>query len=100
MPLFMGVRTPAGGIGFGDVADAHLPDLAEHEMHGVPYLRYCGDEGQDKIVCGVDTSNAESADAVHRQAHDHRQHPSAVATAIAALLARNPIGPMHHGSGR
>ena len=100
MPLFVGVRTPAGGIGFGEVANAHLPDLAEHEKHGTHYLCYCVDEGQDKIFCGVDTSNTESADAVQRQAHGHRQQPSAVAAAIAALLARNPISPMHQGSGR
>lgn len=70
MPLFMDVHTIDGGVAVGDVAQAHMADLQEQSKHDVNYLKYWVDEGAGKIFCLVDAPDAESANTVHRDAHD------------------------------
>ena len=52
-----------------DVAAAHMEDLKAQERHGVNYIRYWVDEKAGKVFCLVDAPDAESAHAVHREAH-------------------------------
>jgi hypothetical protein len=69
MTLFMDVHTVEGGVSESDVADAHRADLATQAAHGVNYLRYWVDERAGKIFCLVEAPDADTAHAVHRQAH-------------------------------
>ena len=39
------------------------------DKHGVDYKSYWFDEGSGKVFCLVDAPDAESAAAVHREAH-------------------------------
>jgi hypothetical protein len=43
--------------------------LATQEKHGVNYRQYWVDENAGKIFCLVDAPDAETASAVHREAH-------------------------------
>jgi hypothetical protein len=69
MGLFMDAHTIEGGVSVGDVATAHEADLATQGAHGVSYLRYWVDEAAGKIFCLVEAPDADSAHAVHREAH-------------------------------
>ena len=69
MSLFMDVHTIEGGVSVADVAGAHKADLETQEKYQVSYLRYWVDEEAGKIFCLVEADNAESANAVHREAH-------------------------------
>jgi Protein of unknown function (DUF4242) len=69
MPLFMDVHSLDGGVGFDDVAKAHMKDLETQGAYGVKYLRYWVDESQGKIFCLVEAPDADSAHTVHREAH-------------------------------
>ncbi len=69
MPLFMDVHTIGDGVAVDDVAHAHEADLATQDRYGVRYLKYWVDEEHGKIFCLVDSPDAESAEAVHREAH-------------------------------
>jgi hypothetical protein len=69
MPLFMDVHHIDGGVRMDDVAKAHQADLAHQADHDASYLRYWVDEDQGQIFCLVEAPDAESADAVHREAH-------------------------------
>jgi hypothetical protein len=69
MPLFMDVHTIAGPVGLGDVEQAHQADLKTQDGYDVKYLRYWVNEEQGKIFCLVEAPDAESAAAVHREAH-------------------------------
>jgi hypothetical protein len=70
MPLFMDVheQLPEGATA-GDVAAAHQADLSLQEQYGVRYQRYWVDQASGKAFCLVDAPDAESAIAVHREAH-------------------------------
>ena len=48
---------------------AHAKDLETQGKYGVNYLRYWVDESEGKIFCLVEADSAESANAVHREAH-------------------------------
>lgn len=69
MPLFMDVHTLDGGVSVDDVADAHEQDLATQGKYGVSYLRYWVNEEEGKIFCLAEAPDADSAAAVHREAH-------------------------------
>ena len=51
------------------VAEAHARDLETQGKYGVEILRYWFDEEQGKVFCLVQAPDAETANAVHREAH-------------------------------
>jgi hypothetical protein len=69
MALFMDTHKLEGGVAASDVADAHRADVATQDKYGVRYLKYWVDEGEGRIFCLVDAPDAETAHAVHREAH-------------------------------
>jgi hypothetical protein len=69
MTLFMDLHHIAGGVSEADVAGAHAADLATEGPYGVRYLRYWVDEQAGRIFCLVDAPDADTAAAVHREAH-------------------------------
>ncbi len=69
MSLFMDVHTIDGGVSEEAVAGAHRADLATQDRFDVSYLRYWVDEAAGKIFCLVEADDADSAIAVHREAH-------------------------------
>lgn len=70
MPLFMDVHNeiPADANAQA-VAEAHQADLRIQDKYRVNYVNYWLDEGNRKIFCLVEAPDAESAQAVHREAH-------------------------------
>ena len=70
MPLFMDVHNslPEGATA-EDVAAAHEADLKIQEKHGVRYINYWADPKSGKVFCLVDAPDADTAHAVHREAH-------------------------------
>ena len=69
MPLFMDVHEKIDGLTAEAVAEAHRRDLEVQDEYGVRYLRYWFDEGSGKVFCLVEAPDAETASAVHREAH-------------------------------
>ena len=69
MPLYLDVHNKIDGLSTDMVAEAHKKDLAVQGKYGVNYLRYWVDESEGKIFCLVEADSAESAIAVHREAH-------------------------------
>ena len=69
MPLFMDVHENLPGATAADVAAAHQKDVAIQDQYGVNYLRYWVDESDGKVFCLVDAPDAETAAAVHKEAH-------------------------------
>ena len=69
MALFMDVHNMEGGVSAEDVAKAHKADLETQRGTGVEYKRYWVDEAAGKIFCLVEAPDADSAHAVHRDAH-------------------------------
>lgn len=69
MPLFMDMHNVEGGVAAADVAAAHEQDLATQGKYGVSYKKYWVDEAEGKIFCLVEAPDAETASAVHREAH-------------------------------
>ena len=69
MALFMDVHNMEGGVDANDVAKAHEADLATQTKYGVDYKHYWVDEKAGKIFCLVEAPDAETANAVHREAH-------------------------------
>ena len=69
MALFMDVHNMEGGVSVEDVAGAHAADLETQGKYGVSYLRYWVNEDEGKIFCLVEAEDAESANAVHKEAH-------------------------------
>jgi Nickel responsive protein SCO4226-like len=70
MPLFMDVHESLPeGASAKDVAGAHAADLKTQKAYGVQYLRYWVDEKDAKVFCLVEAPDADSAAAVHREAH-------------------------------
>jgi hypothetical protein len=69
MPLFMDVHEIDGGVAMDDVAKAHLADLQAQAAHDVRYLRYWVDEDHGRVFCLVEAPSAETANAVHKEAH-------------------------------
>ncbi len=69
MALFMDVHNLGGAVSMADVAQAHAADCKTQGAYGVDYQRYWVDEQQGKVFCLVEAPDAETAAAVHRQAH-------------------------------
>ena len=69
MSLYMDVHEKVEGLTAAAVAQAHQRDLETQEQYGVQYLQYWFDEGSGKVFCLVDAPDADSAVAVHREAH-------------------------------
>jgi hypothetical protein len=69
MALFMDVHNIEGGVSADDAAAAHAADLATQDRYGVNYLHYWVDEPAGKIFCLVEAPDADTATAVHREAH-------------------------------
>ena len=69
MPLYMDVHHLDGPVTADDVAKAHAADLEKQGAYGVNYLNYWVDEAKGQIFCLVDAPDADSANAVHREAH-------------------------------
>jgi len=68
MPLYIDVHNLPGATAKA-VAEAHMKDLQMQGRYGVRYLRYWIDERQGKVFCLVDAPDAQTAEAVHREAH-------------------------------
>lgn len=79
MPLFMDVHeTLPDGATAADVAAAHAEDLRVQGGYGVTYHRYWVDEENGKVFCLVEAPDADTAVAVHKEAHGlvaDRIHP-------------------------
>lgn len=69
MPLFMDVHHFDGGVSSADVDTAHQADLATQDSYGVTYLRGWVNEEAGRVFCLVQAPDAETAAAVHREAH-------------------------------
>ena len=69
MPLYMDVHHKVEGLTAEAVAEAHRKDLEVQDQYGVTYHKYWFDEGSGKVFCLVEAPDAESAAAVHREAH-------------------------------
>ena len=70
MPLFMDVHNKIPSDANAQaVADAHASDLRVQDKYHVRYVNYWLDEANGKIFCLVEAPDAESAHAVHREAH-------------------------------
>ncbi len=69
MPLFMDMHELGDRVSMDDVAKAHQADLATQDPYGVSYLRYWVDEPGGRIFCLVEAPDADTAHAVHREAH-------------------------------
>ncbi len=69
MPLFMDVHSLGAPVALNDAAHAHAADLQHQDAHDVHYLRYWVDEPHGKLFCLVEAPDADTATAVHREAH-------------------------------
>jgi hypothetical protein len=70
MTLYMDVHDPLPeGTTAADVAGAHARDLQVQGRFGVSYRRYWVDEASGKAWCLVEAPDADTAAAVHREAH-------------------------------
>ena len=70
MPLYMDVHhTIPDDADAQAVADAHAADLQVQGKYHTRYVNYWLDEDKRKIFCLVEAPDADSAHAVHREAH-------------------------------
>jgi hypothetical protein len=70
MPLFMDVhQTLPEGATADDLIGAHEADLKTQDKYGVKYVNFWGDPDGGKAFCLVEAPDAETAAAVHREAH-------------------------------
>jgi len=70
MTLYMDVHeTLPEGTTAADVAGAHAQDLLVQAKYAVTYRSYWVDEANGRAWCLVEAPDAESAAAVHREAH-------------------------------
>ena len=70
MSLFMDIHEalPEGAT-FDDVAGAHEADVQVGPRFSVTYQKFWVDEASRKVFCLVEAPDAETAVAVHREAH-------------------------------
>lgn len=68
MPLYMDIHNVSGATA-KDLEAAHNADLAVQDKHCVHCLKYWFNEDCGKVFCLFDAPDAESAAAVHREAH-------------------------------
>ena len=83
MALFMDVHNHVEGLTAEAVAGAHQRDLEVQVRYGVDYKQYWFDEATGKVFCLVEAPDADTAAAVHREAHG---------------LVADEITPVHEGS--
>lgn len=69
MQLFMDIHEHIDGLTAEAVAQAHQRDLEVEQRYGVEYRRYWFDEGSGTVFCLVAAPDADTATAVHREAH-------------------------------
>jgi len=70
MALFMDVHhTIPEGADAAAVAQAHQADLSVQDKYWTQYLNYWLDADAGKIFCLVEAPDADTAAAVHREAH-------------------------------
>jgi Protein of unknown function (DUF4242) len=69
MPLFMDIHTIQGPVTAEQAVEAHQADLKTQGRYGVNYKQYWVDLEHGKIFCLVDAPDADTAAAVHREAH-------------------------------
>ena len=69
MPLFMDRHKNIEGLTTEAVADAHQKDLETQGKYGVEILKYWFNEENGEVFCLFDAPNAETAEAIHREAH-------------------------------
>ena len=69
MPLFMDVHDKVEGLTAEAVGNAHKADLETQGAYGVDYKQYWFDEATGKVFCLVEAPDADTAAAVHREAH-------------------------------
>ena len=69
MPLYMDVHHKVDGLTADAVHGAHQRDLEVQGKYGVDYKHYWFDEASGKVFCLVEAPDAETAAAVHREAH-------------------------------
>lgn len=69
MQLFMDIHHNVEGLTATAVAEAHERDLEVQERYGVEYRCYWYNEDSGKVFCLVAAPDAETATAVHREAH-------------------------------
>ena len=69
MPLFMDVHRKVPGLTAETVARAHASDIETQDRYGVTYLRYWFNEALGSVYCLVEAPDADSAMAVHQEAH-------------------------------
>ena len=69
MALFMDVHNHVEGLTAEAVTGAHERDLEVQKKYGVDYKHYWFDENSGKVFCLVEAPDAETAAAVHREAH-------------------------------
>jgi hypothetical protein len=68
--LFLDVHVLGKGkVTAKDVAAAHQKDLATQGKYGVDYRAYWFNEKEGKVYCLVEAPSADSAIAVHKEAH-------------------------------
>jgi len=69
MPLFMDRHKNLEGVTAEALAEAHQKDLEVQDKHGAEVLKYWFNEDKGEVVCLFDAPNAETTEAVHREAH-------------------------------
>jgi Nickel responsive protein SCO4226-like len=69
MPLYMDTHEHVPGLTGEAVAGAHARDVEVGPKYGVRYMRYWYDETTGRVYCLVEAPDAETAAAVHREAH-------------------------------
>ena len=69
MPLYLDRHDHVPGLTAEAIAQAHARDLEVGAKYGVQYFRYWFDETTGRVFCLVEAPDAETAQAVHREAH-------------------------------
>jgi hypothetical protein len=65
----MDVHAHLGDLTPALAAEAHQKDLAVQAKYGVRYLKYWFDSASGRVFCLVEAPSAQTAAAVHREAH-------------------------------
>jgi hypothetical protein len=65
----MDVHNHVEGLTAEAVSGAHERDLEVQKKYGVDYKHVWFDEGSGRVLCLVEAPDAETAAAVHREAH-------------------------------
>ena len=69
MPLYMDHYKNIEGLTAEAVAGAHQRDLETQGKYGAEILKYWFNEENGEVFCLFDAPNAETAEAVHREAY-------------------------------